>query len=121
MAPVPDKWADEPVVELDPNLKAQYDFCIAEAKKWTDQANKLKDQIISQMGTATAALVGGQKVATYRPTSGYAEASLRRDYPELTQHFMRDEVRSVFNIELFAKLHPEIADKYRTHQFRLAE
>ena len=73
------------------------------------------------MGSNTAALVGGQSVATYRPTSRYAEARIRADYPELTQHYMHEEPRDVFDIELFAKAYPDIAEQYRVRSFVLKD
>src|SRR5262245_32708717 len=101
--PLPDKHADEATVELAEDLWAQYlDYRHNEAG-WRKLAEEARAAIIASMGTATAALVGGAKVATYRPSAGYAEKRLCEEYPDLTQHYLRTETRQVLDMDLFAK------------------
>lgn len=119
--PLPDKHADEPGVEIPGELWSQYRTARGNAVSWQKIADTIKAKIMEEMGDATAALVGGQSVATYRPTSRYAEARIRSDYPELTQHYIHEEPRQVFDIELFAKAYPDIAEAYRVRSFVLKE
>lgn len=117
--PMPDKHADEPTVELDPHKWALYEEYMRNAKAWMAEAVKLKAEIMADMGDATAALVAGQRVATYRAASNYAEAQLQKDYSALTVHYTHQVTKDVFDMELFAKAHPDIAEKYRVRQFRV--
>lgn len=117
--PLPDKHANEPAVEIAPDLWNLYHEYLANASAWMKLATDLKKKIIEQMGDDHYAItVDGNKVATYRPTAKYAETSLIKDYPDLTQHFIKQETRPVFDIELFARMHPEIVEKYRVRSFR---
>ena len=119
--PLPDKHADEATVEIDENLFKRHLMCVQNAKFWQDQAAETKAEILALMGEIPAALVGGAKVITHRTARNYATARLREDYPELTQHFMQTRLEEVFDIDMFSRLHPEIAEKYRVRSFKITE
>ena len=116
--PLPDKHAGEPTAEIEPELWHVYHEYLRNAEAWRRLADEMLKKIKEQVGDAYAVIVDGQKVATYRPTAKYAETSLINDYPDLTQHFIKEEPRKVFDINMFARLHPEIAEKYKVRSFR---
>jgi hypothetical protein len=117
--PLPDPHADEPGYEVPEDLWEERNKYLTYAAQWKKMADEITARIQQEMGSATAVLVAGQKVATYRPSRRYAESQLQRDHPNLTQHY-RHEVRTdVFDMELFAKAHPDIADQYVIRSFRV--
>jgi hypothetical protein len=117
---LPDKNAAEDVVEIDETTWAKYLEAAANVEGWTKIRDGLKDKIQALLGSATAVVVDGQKVATYRPSDKWAETRIVKDYPDLAQHFMYKETKDVFNMEAFALRHPDIAAAYRVRQFRKA-
>jgi hypothetical protein len=119
--PLPDKHADEAGVEIPADLWGQYVQYRSNAVQWQKMADAIKAKIMEALGNAHAALVAGQTVATYRPTSRYAEARIMADYPDLARHYTHEVTRDVLDIELFAKAHPEIAEQYRVRSFVLKE
>lgn len=119
--PLPDPNAEEATAEISQELRARHHYCVEQAKYWQKLADEAKEEILTAMGDAFAATVDGEKVYTHRPKSNYAEARLRRDYPEVTQHYVREKVVEEFDVDLFAKVHPEIAQKYRVRSFNMVE
>lgn len=115
---LPDPHADELSVELDSDLIKLYRQAKVNAQGWKTEEDRLRKRIEESLGDAFAGTVDGEKVVTYRATSGYAEARIRNDFPELVQHYMRPVTKDEFDMELFAKAHPEIAEKYRIRSFR---
>lgn len=111
--PLPDKHANEPTIEVDADIYK----ALLEAKQavdaWTKEYNRLKARMQESIGSAYAATVNGEKVLTYRPKESYAQASLIKDYPDLTQHYFELQVENTFNMAKFSQDHPEIAEKYR--------
>ena len=116
--PLPDPKKDEPVVELDKNLFREYLQAKTNADAWVQIAMNLKRQILDSIGPAHAATVEGVKVLTYRPSKKYVEAELRKQYPDLVQHFMRPETTTVFDMEAFVMRHPDIAEQFRVRSLR---
>src|SRR4030095_13918079 len=116
--PLPDKHADEPTVELDPDIYRLYREARRAEVGWKKIADGYRAQIEQQIGDSFAATVEGVKVITYRPESKYAEGQLQKDYPDLTQHYRHEVTKEVFDMELFAKTHPEVAEQYRIRSFR---
>jgi hypothetical protein len=47
-------------------------------------------------------------------------AALVRDNPELTKHYMKRREVEELDIESFALVHGDIANKYRVREFRVA-
>lgn len=119
--PLPDKYADEETAEIPEDLWNLYREYRHNAAAWDKLAVELQARILETMGSATAALVAGAKVATYRPTSRYAAARIQAEYPELTRHYMYEVSRDMFDVELFAKAYPDIAERYRVRTFVLKE
>lgn len=117
---LPDRNAAEDVVEIDEGTWAAYLEAQANVDGWTKIRDGLKDKIQTLLGSATAAMVNGEKVITYRPSDKWAEARILKDYPDLAQHFMYKETKDIFNMEAFALRHPDIAEAYRVRQFRKA-
>lgn len=116
--PLPDKNAAEPTVEIASDMWNLYHEYLANATAWMKLAEELKKKIIEQMGDAFAVLVDGEKVATYRPTAKIAETALIKDFPDLAQHYIKQETRDVFDVQAFARTYPEIAERYRVRSFR---
>jgi hypothetical protein len=113
-----DPHAGEPTADLDPATYSAYMEAKANAKSWKAEAERLENMLNEQLGDAYAGLVDGRKLVYHRPEKRFQAAQLQKDYPELTQHFLRLEYVNVFDVEAFAKLHPEIAEQYRTRSFR---
>lgn len=116
--PLPDKYANEPTVELPEDKLAAWKTADDAAKRWQEHADALKKELTGLIGSAHAVVVDGKKVVTYRPSQKYAESSLIKDYPELTQHFIREKMALDFDLEAFIARHPQIAEKYQVRQFR---
>ena len=81
---------------------------------------ELVAEIKAEMGEATAAVVDGSIVLTYRYKQGWATKDLIRDYPELVEHYMTMNVEKKLDMYQFAAHHAEIAQKYQTREFREA-
>lgn len=115
-----DPHADEVKVEIDSDTYAQWMEVRAAIREAQLVEAELRARIEKQMGTATAATVGGRTVVTYRPRQGWSATGLMRDYPELCEHFMTMEVKQRLDVYQFAAHHPDIAAKYQTRDFREA-
>ena len=116
--PVPDRHEDEPATEIDRDYYRLWREAKSNAEAWKAEAARLRQLLEQQLGDAYAATIDGVKVLIYRPSSGYATQTLRRDFPDLCERFLRQEVQVVLNIDAFARAHPEIAERYRTRSFR---
>lgn len=116
--PLPDPHDGEPAVQLDPALVKKWTEARDNAEAWQKIADELKAKLMAEIGAAYAGLVGDEKVITYRPSAKYAEARICKDHPDLAQHFMRDRLQRVFDMDAFALRHPEIATQYQVRQFR---
>ena len=114
----PDPYADESVADLDPVTHSLYLEAVENAKSWAIEANRLKAELYSQLGDADAGLIDGRKLITHRPIGAYAEARLIKDNPDLTAIYFEIQAEQRFNFERFKRNHPEVAEKYRTRQFR---
>lgn len=114
---LPDPHANEPTVELDPDKVRLLREAKDAIEKWTAHHDRLQAELIAALGPATAGTVNGVKVIYYRPKKQWAIKSLMDDYSDLTQHFMRTQVKEVFDANAFGVAHPEILDKYRVRQF----
>lgn len=118
---LPDKHQDEPTVEVDANVYKLWVEAEHNAKQWKRIADGYRATLEQDIGDRFAATVDGVKVVTYRPSEGYAGARIQKDYPDLTAHFVRHEMVSKFDVDLFARVHPEIAEQYRIRSFRQVE
>lgn len=116
--PLPDPHADEPTVELEGDLWKLWNQARTNAEGWSTEADRIRKRIEERIGDAYAATVDGVKVLTYRPTKKYAEARLRKDYPDLTEHFILVQKVEVLDTDKFAAQHPEIAERYRVRSLR---
>jgi hypothetical protein len=115
--PLPDPYANELTVELDPDkLKLLLD-AKTNMQGWAAEYNRLKRELMESLGDATAGTVGGEKVVYYRPKDQYALSTLERDYPDLVEHFKEAKVTYVLDTERFGQQHPEILTKYRVRAF----
>lgn len=119
--PLPDKYANEPTVELPEDKVVAWKAADDAAKRWQEHADALKKELIELIGSAHAVMVDDKKLITYRPSQKYAESRLIKDYPDLTQHFINEKVRLEFDLESFIRRHQAIADKYQVRQFRWVE
>lgn len=115
-----DPHADEPTAELDPVKWALYVELLKAMEAGEQRLKALRKEFEQEIGDAHAGVVNGRKVITYRPRDGYNTTLLKKEYGELTQHFMREETRDVLDMSLFAKAYPDIAQKFQTRDFRIA-
>jgi hypothetical protein len=104
-------------VELDSDKVKLMEEAKAQIKAWTHHYNRLKTELITALGDATAGTVNGEKVVYYRPKDQYAITRLEADYPDLVEHFKKMEFREVLDVEAFASQHPDILDQYRVRAF----
>jgi len=114
----PAPYADEPTQEIDRAIFAKWQEARSNADAWMKEAQRLRAHLESMIGDSFAATIDGIKVLTYRPGSKYATAAIRRDYPDLTQHFMTTRLVEELDVDRFLMVHPEIAEKYRVRSFR---
>ncbi len=119
--PLPDPHANEPVVELDPDLYKLYLEAVDAVDRWTKELNRRRKRLEEQIGDAYAGTIEGLKVITYRPTATFATTRLVKDYPDLTAHFFKKVFRDEFQTEDFVKAHPDIAEQYQSRSFRRVE
>lgn len=115
--PLPDPHAGEMTVEIDRDKFKLYEEAVAAIKAWTEEANRLKAELIEILGDAYAGTVDGKKVVGHRPKDQYAIQRLRTDYPDLTKHFMRWKTEEVFDLDKFSQQHPEILEQYKVRAF----
>jgi len=114
-----DPYKNESTVQIPPDLWQKYEqACEAEAG-WTNHVKYLREQIEKLIGDAHAGMVGDRKVVTYRPINTYSIAGILRDYPEMAAHFEREETKTVFDLNAFKAQHENIAEQYRSRQFRV--
>lgn len=116
-----DKHANEAAVEISHDKWAHYRQAMDASRQWKKVADDILASIKADMGDAYAITMDGVKVATFRPTNRYAEAQLCKDYPELTRHFMRTEIKETLDMLKFATAYPDIAAGYRVRSFREVE
>ena len=117
LMPLPDPHAGEMTVEIDRDKFKLYEEAVAAIKAWTEEANRLKAELIEILGDAYAGTVDGKKVVGHRPKDQYAIQRLRTDYPDLTKHFMRWKTEEVFDLDKFSQQHPEILEQYKVRAF----
>lgn len=118
---LPDPHENENTVEIPQAVWAAYIAARNNAEAWGEQAARYRSQIEELMGSAPAGTVDGVKVVTYRPSARFAEFGIKRDYPELVQHFVREKVVEEFDVKAFVAAHPDLAEKYRSRSFRVSE
>lgn len=117
---VPGKHDDEPRTEIQGDLYADWMDARDQENRWKIRATELRAELQRQLGTNTGGLVNGKLMVTYRYKETYAIAALIRDNPALTEHYMKEQTTSVLDIDTFALVHPEVAQRYRVRELRLA-
>lgn len=117
--PIPDPYANEPTAEVDLDHYRNWLVAKDAVMKWQKEVKRLEELLGKQMGDASAGTVNGTKVITHRPQKNYAAAALRRDYPDLTAHFVKKTVVDEFQVDDFVAAHPDIAEPYRVRAFRM--
>lgn len=116
-----DPYKDEPTAPVDPVRWALYQELLKAMAAGKKRLEDLRLEFEAEIGTAHAGTVDGVKVITNRPTQGtYNTTLLKKEYGDLAQHFMREEVKDVLDMDLFAKAYPDIAGKFQSRQFRIA-
>lgn len=116
--PLPDPHDEEITVEVDPELVSAWRRAQNFADEWAAIASAHKQELISQIGDATAGTVGGDKVFSYRPENRYAVARLQKEQWSLAQHFMTTKTVETLDVDAFGQHHPEIVSKYQVRSFR---
>jgi len=115
--PLPDPYANEKTVELDPERVKLLNEAKDAIRRWTEFYSKLKKELMDELGDAHAGTIDGEKVIYYRPKDQWAVSTLKRDYPDLVEHFMRTETVEVLDLEAFRAKHPNVAERYRVRAF----
>jgi len=115
--PLPDPNANEPTVELDRDKVKLLNEAKDAIVKWTAHYARLKAELITALGDATAGTVDGIKVIYYRPKDQYALTRLEKDYPDLVEHFKKVQVTEVLDLGAFSSQHSDILEKYRVRAF----
>lgn len=115
--PLPDPHAGEMTTELDSELWKRYEDALVTLKEWEEYVNKLKTMLTEQLGEAYAGTVNGEKVVAHRPKDQYAATRIQKDYPDLTQRFVKYRTEEMFDLDAFVAAHPEIAEQYRVRAF----
>lgn len=118
--PVPAKHADEPRTEIQADLYTKWLDARDQAMSWGKLAADYRAQLEDQLGTNTGGMINGKLVVTYRGKERYAVASIVRDHPALAEHYMRTREVHELDIESFARVHGDIAERYRIREFRIA-
>lgn len=116
-----DKYAHEPTTEISEDLYFRWYALHEEIKEKTRELERLADCIQEEIGSAHAATINGVKVLTYRPVNRYREADLRREYPELTDAFIKPKIIDTFDMSTFVNKYPEIAKLYQSRSMRDVE
>jgi hypothetical protein len=116
--PLPDQYADELTVEIDADKYKLWLEARAAVKAWQAEAERLAADLRESLHGLSAGTVNGNKVVSYRPKDQYAISRLVKDYPDLTEHFMKPELVTSLDVRAFAAAHPEVAEKYRVREFR---
>jgi CRP-like cAMP-binding protein len=117
--PVPDRHANEPTREVQAEAYSAWVRAKTAAEAWKAEEQRLRSILELAMGDADAATINGRKVLTNRFTERIATKRLQEDYPDLTEHFMRDQVVHEFDLTSFLLVHRDIAEKYRVRSFRV--
>lgn len=115
--PLPEPKPGELTVEIDRDDWKLLTEAENNAAAWTEEVNRLRKKLQEAAGDATALLVDGRLVRTWRRKEVWRESALIKDYPDLTQHYMSVEEVTRFNARRFAEVHPEIAIQYQTRSF----
>ena len=115
--PLPDPHAGEMTIEIDRDKWKLWEEAQAAIKAWQEEAERLKKEILEELGDAYAGTVDGKKVVSHRPKEQYAVTRLQKDYPALVEHFLRWKTEQVFDTEAFAVAHPEILEQYKVRAF----
>jgi hypothetical protein len=116
--PLPDPYASELTTEIDRDKYKLWLEAKAAIRAWTEEANRLAEDLRDSLHGMSAGTVDGKKVVSYRPKDQYATGRLVKDYPDLCEHFMKPECVTTLDIQAFVAAHPDVADKYRVREFR---
>ena len=117
-----DPYLNEKTADLNPDTHALYLEARANADAWASEAERLKKDLLEQLGDADAGLVHGRKVVTHRPVSTYRIKDLVAAYPDLTQHYFTVKEVQTFDQATFSLSHGDLLEQYRSRSFRsLAE
>jgi hypothetical protein len=116
---IPDPYLNEPTMEVDQDLYQEWVNAQKNASGWEREARRLRELLEKQGAGAHALTVNRVKVITNRPQANYAAAAIKRDYPDLVEHFTKSVLKDEFQVNDFARAHPEIAEQYRVRSFRL--
>lgn len=116
--PLPDPHDGEPTVEVDETLYRSWREAESAAAQWEALAKERKAKLMETIGSAHAGTVNGRTVVTYRPSQKWAEAALRKAFPDLVQHYMKTREVEVFDLETFRQAYPDIVAAFQIRTFR---
>jgi hypothetical protein len=116
--PLPDQYADELTMEIDPDKYQLWLDAKASVRAWQAEVDRLAADLRDSLHGLSAGSLNGKKVVSYRPKDQYATGRLIKDYPDLCEHFMKPELITTLDIKAFAAAHPDVASKYQVREFR---
>jgi hypothetical protein len=111
----------EPTVEIPLELFRKYQEARRNREDWASWEKHYADQIQALMGNAPAATVDGKKVLSWRPSEKWSEVGIKREYPEIAQHFEITREVTTFDVKAFVAQHPDLAEPFRSRSFRMVE
>jgi hypothetical protein len=112
-----DKNKDEPTAEVDSVAYRRWRVAEDAIKQWKIESELAQAELKRQVGDAHAGTIDGKKVIYYRPIATYRQKDLLAENADLASHYFVPGP-DVFQMERFAAMHPEIADKYRSRAFK---
>lgn len=118
---LPDPFVNEPTTEVNRDKVALWLAARDAVSKWKEEEERLRRELEAELGDAWAGTVDGEKVFTYRPMDRWAEARILKEQHDLAQHYVKPTVVDKFDLAAFRAQHPDIADQYRSRQFRAVE
>lgn len=117
--PVPGPHDKEPTAEIPGGLWRSYLEARRNREDWEAHEKHYRERVEKLIGDASAGTVGGVKVVSYRPAEKWSVTGIRKEYPEIAQHFVVTQTVENFDISAFVAQHPDLAEPFRSRSFRL--
>jgi len=78
----------------------------------------LRAEVTERIGDHNGIKVG-DTVVTYMPTHRWRESELRREYPELTDQYVREVTVEKFDVDSFASQWPKLAVEFQVRTWKV--
>lgn len=117
--PVPGPHDKESTVEIPGGLWRSYLDARKSREDWEVHEKFYRERIEKLLGDARAGTVGGVKVVSYRPADKWSGVGIRKEHPEIAEHFVVSRQVEEFDVAAFVAQHPDLAEPFRSRSFRL--